>query len=151
MSISLADWTVLLAYLLMLVLIAFYHSRKIKAQDDYFLAGHSMSRWPIALSMYVALFSTNSFLGVTGWLNRPDGTIWIGLQNIGVILAVPLVIKLYPAIFFRLRITTAYEYLEKRFDYSVRALAAVFFLGARIMWLSTMLYAAALVVSRMLG
>ena len=122
-----------------------------RAQEDYFLAGRSMSKWPIALSMYMAIFSTNSFIGVIGWVNRPQGTVWIGLQSLGVIFAVPLVIMLYPSIFFRLRITTAYEYLEKRFSYSVRAFAAVFFLCARIMWMSTMLYAASLVISLMLG
>ena len=58
------------------------------------------------------LFSTNSFLGVTGWVNREDGTIWIGLQNLGILLVVPAVIALYPKIFFRLRLTTAYEYLK---------------------------------------
>ncbi|MDP2997754.1 MAG: hypothetical protein Q8N47_09715, partial [Bryobacterales bacterium] len=89
------DTLTLLAYAAMLVGIALYHSRKIRARDDYFLAGRSMSRWPIALSMYVALFSTNTFVGVIGWVNRPEGTLWIGLQNIGMILAVPLVVRLY--------------------------------------------------------
>jgi SSS family transporter len=145
------DWVVLCAYGLALAGISIHHARKLRAQDDFFLAGRSMRRWPIALSMYVALFSTNSFLGVTGWVNRRDGTIWVGLLQVGVIAAVPLVVALYPEIFFRLRITTAYEYLEQRFAYPVRGFAAVFFLGARVMWLSTMIYAAALVVCRMTG
>lgn len=150
-TIDTLDWTVLAAYALLLTGIALYHARRMKAQDDVFLAGRSMSRWPIALSMYMALFSTNSFLGVTGWLNRPDGTIWIGLQNVGMVAAVPLVVWLYPGVFYRLRITTAYEYLERRFSYGVRAAAALLFLGARITWMSTMLYASSLVVSAMLG
>ena len=49
----------------------------------------------------------------------------------------PAVIALYPKIFFRLRLTTAYEYLEKRFDYRVRAFAALFFMAARVMWMSS--------------
>jgi len=101
------DWGVLFLYVLALSAIAYSAARKVRAQDDYFLAGRSMSRWPIALSMYVALFSTNSFVGMTGWLNRPQGTIWIGLNTIGIILAVPIVVILYPTIFFRLKITTA--------------------------------------------
>ncbi len=145
------DWTVLAAYAVVLVCISLYHSRKLKTQDDVLLAGRSMSRWPIALSMYMALFSTNTFVGVTGWLNRPNGTVWIGLQNIGIMLAVPFVVWLYPSLFFRLRISTAYEYLEKRFSYSVRVFAAVFFLASRIMWMATMLYSSGLVISMMLG
>ena len=150
-SLTLLDIAVLLLYTLILAGIALYHSRKMKAQDDYFLAGRSMSGWPIALSMFVALFSTNSFLGLSGWVNRPGGTVWIGLQNIGILMVVPLVVLLYPGIFYRLRITTAYEYLERRFSYPVRPLAVLLFLGARIMWMSTMLYAASLVISQMLG
>jgi solute:Na+ symporter, SSS family len=145
------DWITIVAYAMILCGIALYHSRKMKSQDDILLAGRSMSRWPIALSMYMALFSTNTFVGVTGWLNKPNGTVWIGLQNIGMVTAVPLVIWLYPSFFFRLRISTAYEYLERRFNYAVRLFAALFFLGARILWMATMLYSSGLVVSRMLG
>ena len=145
------DWVCIGIYSLVLLGIAFYHSRKIKGQDDVFLAGRSMSRWPIAISMYMALFSTNSFLGTTGWVNRPNGTIWIGLQTFGILLAVPLIVWLYPTLFFRLRITSAYEYLNKRFNHSVRTVATAFFLAARLMWMSTILYSASIVVSIMLG
>ena len=150
-GLSFLDGAILVLYLAGLAAVALYHSRKMHSQEDYFLAGRSMSQWPIAFSMFVALFSTNSFLGVTGWVNREDGTIWIGLQNLGILLVVPAVIALYPKIFFRLRLTTAYEYLEKRFDYRVRAFAALFFMAARVMWMSSMIYAASLVIAAMLG
>jgi SSS family solute:Na+ symporter len=146
-----ADWVILFLYVLALAAIAYSAARQVRAPEDYFLAGRRMSRWPIALSMYVALFSTNSFLGLTGWLNRPHGTIWIGLNTVGLILAVPIVVKLYPDIFFRLRITTAYEYLERRFDYATRALGSVLFLSFRVTWMATMIYAASLLVSHVLG
>ncbi len=150
-NINTIDLLTLLAYVAVLGAISLYHSRKLKTQDDVLLAGRSMSRWPIALSMYMALFSTNTFVGVTGWMNRPDGTIWIGLRSIGMMLAVPLIVYLYPSLFFRLRISTAYEYLEKRFDYRLRAFAGLFFLAARVMWMATMLYSSGLVLSMLLG
>lgn len=150
-TIGVLDSFILAIYFLGLIIIAAYQSRKMKSQDDYFLAGRTMSKWPIALSMFVAMFSTNSFLGVIGWVNRPEGTVWIGLQNLGIIMVVPIVIALYPKIFFRLRVTTAYEYLEKRFDYRVRLFAALCFIGARVMWMSSMIYAASLVIAAMLG
>lgn len=145
------DWGAIGVYSLALTGIAVYHSRQMRCQDDVFLAGRSMSPWPIAMSMYMALFSTNTFLGVTGWVNRPNGTVWIGLQTIGILAAVPLIVTLYPALFFRLRITSAYEYLNKRFNHAVRTAATAFFLGSRLMWMSTMLYSASLVLSMMLG
>jgi SSS family transporter len=148
---SFADWFVLGSYVAMLVGIAVFQKRTVKARDDLFLAGRSMSRWPVAISMYVALFSSNTLIGVIGWLNRPDGTIWIGLQNIGIILAVPLAVWLYPDIFFRLRITTAYEYLERRFDYPVRAVSSGLFIASRVMWMATMLYGGSLVATQITG
>ena len=145
------DWAILTIYISFLMAFAVYLSKHMKGQADIFLAGRSMKKWPVALSMYMALFSTNSFLGVVGWVNQEGGTIWIGLQNIGMMMVVPFVIWLYPDLFYRLNITTAYEYLEKRFGYPVRALGSALFLGARIMWLSTMLYAGSLVVAVMAG
>ena len=145
------DWVCIGLYSIALFGIAYYHSHKMKRQDDMYLAGRSMSKWPIAMSMYMALFSTNTFLGSTGWVNRPNGTVWIGLQSIGAMLAVPLVVSLYPTLFYRLRITSAYEYLEKRFSPPVRSVATSFFLASRVMWMGTMLYSSGLVLSTMLG
>ncbi len=145
------DWLLMLMYAAVLTGISLYHWRSLRKEDDLFLAGRSMSRWPVAISMYMALFSTNSFIGLVGWLNDPHGTLWIAMQNIGIIAAAPLVILLFPALFYRLGISTAYEYLEKRFNYPVRACASIFFMAARIMWMSTMLYAASLVISKMIG
>jgi SSS family transporter len=150
-SLNSIDWGVIVFYAIIVAAIALHQSRKVKNQDDIFLAGRSMSRWPVAISMYMALFSTNTFIATVGWVNRPTGTIWILLIIVGMMLAVPLAVFLFPALFFRLRISTAYEYLEKRFSYPVRGFAATFFMAARIMWMSTMLYAASLVISNMLG
>lgn len=150
-SIGALDWLCILLYAAVLFGISAYHARKLKKQDDVFLAGRRMSKWPIAFSMYMALFSTNTFLGVTGWLNRPDGTIWIGLKVVSSLMAVPVVIWLYPTLFYRLRITSAYEYLDKRFNPAVRAVATLLFIGSRVMWMGIMLYSSSLVVSMMLG
>lgn len=145
------DWLVIAAYMALLIWVAVRQRAKVHQQDDLFLAGRSMSRWPVAISIYMAIFSTNTFLGVTGWVNRPNGTVWIGLQTIGILLAAPFVIWIFPSLFMRLRITTAYEYLERRFNRQVRSVGTLFFLGARVMWMATMAYSASLVTVRMFG
>jgi SSS family transporter len=145
------DWLLIAAYMTLLVWVALRQQSKVHQQDDVFLAGRSMSRWPVAISMYMALFSTNTLLGVTGWVNRPNGTIWIGLQVVGIVLAAPVVIWIFPSLFMRLRITTAYEYLQLRFNRQVRSIGTLFFLGARVMWMATMAYSASLVTVRMFG
>jgi SSS family transporter len=145
------DWIILVLYVFMLMGLALYFSKSIKGQVDMFLASRSMKGWPIALSMYMALFSTISFLGVVGWINQKNGTIWIGLQNVGMIMMVPFVVWLYPTLFYKLKITSAYEYLEKRFNHRVRLLGSAFFLSSRIMWLATILYSGSLVICIMGG
>jgi SSS family transporter len=148
---GLIDWVILGVYVSTLMGLALYFSKSIKRQVDMFLAGRSMKGWPIALSMYMALFSTISFLGVVGWVNQTNGTIWIGLQNLGMMMMVPFVIWLYPVLFYKLKITTAYEYLERRFSRRVRLIGSAFFLASRMMWLSTILYSGSLVVCVMGG
>ena len=91
-SIDWIDGIFIAAYLLCLAGIAAYHSRKMKRAEEMFVAGRSMTGWPIAISMYMALFSTNTFLGATGWVNRPNGTVWIALQTFGILPAVPVIV-----------------------------------------------------------
>jgi SSS family transporter len=150
-SIDWIDGASIAGYLLCLAAIALYHTRKMKRAEEMFVAGRSMTGWPIAISMYMALFSTNTFLAYTGWVNRPNGTVWIGLQTVGIVLAVPFVVWLYPALFFRLRVISAYEYLSKRFSEPVRVFATLFFVASRVTWMSTMLYSSSLVITMMLG
>lgn len=132
------DWTIIGLYLLMLLGIGWYHSRRQRTVKEYFLAGKHMSWLPIGLSLMAALNS-----GID-YLTQPSAFLKFGIV---VILGSLSWFVLYPYAFFvtmpmyrRLDVYSAYEYLENRFNVAVRCLAAVIFILWRLGWMATALY-----------
>ncbi len=133
-----ADWAIIGLYMLMLLGIGWFHSRRQRTVKEYFLAGKHMSWLPIGLSLMAALNS-----GID-YLMQPSAFLKYGLV---VILGSLSWLVLYPYAFFvtmpmyrRLDVYSAYEYLEQRFGVSVRCLAAAIFLAWRLGWMATALY-----------
>src|SRR5262249_23851857 len=93
------------------------------------------------------LLSTISYLG------NPGEVIKYGIAFFAGQLAIPfsmaVVLFLWVPFFMRLRLTSAYEYLEHRFDQRARLLAGLFFLLLRFCWVSGVIYTASLALSRM--
>ncbi len=132
------DWAIIGLYMLMLLSIGWYHARRQRTVKEYFLAGKHMSWLPIGLSLMAALNS-----GID-YLTQPSAFLKYGIV---VILGSLSWFVLYPYAFFvtmpmyrRLDVYSAYEYLEHRFDVSVRCLAAVIFIAWRLGWMATALY-----------
>src|SRR4026209_1862094 len=120
-----------------------------RAMDDFFLAGRKMRWWAIGLSVMATQISAITFVGTTGQAYT-DGmrflVVYFGLPFAMVILCVTLV-----PFFYRARVFTAYEYLEKRFDSRTRTLTSLLFLFSRGMAVGVTLYAPSLVLSVILG
>jgi len=132
------DWAIIGLYLVMLLGIGWYHSRRQRTVKEYFLAGKHMSWLPIGLSLMAALNS-----GID-YLTQPSAFLKYG---IAVVLGSLSWFLLYPYAFFvtmpmyrRLDVYSAYEYLENRFNVAVRCLAAVIFILWRLGWMATALY-----------
>ena len=132
------DWTIIGLYLLMLLGIGWFHSRRQRTVKEYFLAGKHMSWLPIGLSLMAALNS-----GID-YLTQPSAFLKYG---IAVVLGSLSWFVLYPYAFFvtmpmyrRLDVYSAYEYLEHRFNVAVRCLAAAIFILWRLGWMATALY-----------
>src|SRR5688572_31069419 len=98
--------------------------------DDFFLAGRKMRWWAVGLSVMATQISAITFIGTTGQAYT-DGmrflVVYFGLPFAMVILCVTLV-----PFFYRARVFTAYEYLEKRFDASNRTLTSRLFMFSRV-------------------
>lgn len=143
------DWAIIAIYLATMAAIGVYFSRKQKNLDQYLLAGRSMGWLPVGLSLMAALNSGMDYL------MQPSSTI-----RYGVVLAVGIVswLPLYPWVtrvafpfYHRLNFYSVYEYLEARFDLSVRTLAAVIFLLWRLGWMATAMYVPSLAVNAATG
>jgi SSS family transporter len=143
------DWAVLLAYMVGITAFGLWAGRGNRRLDDFFLAGRGMRWWAVGLSVMATQISAITFIGTTGqaYTNGMRFLVmYFGLPFAMVILCMTLV-----PFFYRARVFTAYEYLEKRFDARTRTLTSLLFLLSRGMSVGVTLYAPSLVLSVILG
>ncbi len=143
------DWIVLGGALAFVVLFGLWKGRKRKDSEAYLLSSRD-ARWTtICLSIMATQASAITFLSTPGQAYA-DGMrfvqFYFGLPLAMVVLSITAV-----PIFHRLKVFTAYEYLEGRFDLKTRTLAATLFLIQRGLAVGLTLYAPALVLSVLLG
>ena len=143
------DWLVLGASLAFIVAYGVWKGRASRDLDGYLLAGRQMRWHVVALSIMATQASAITFLSTPGQAFT-DGMrfvqFYLGLPIAMVILAATAV-----PIYHRLKVYTAYEYLEGRFDLKTRALAALLFLIQRGLATGLTIFAPALVLSVLLG
>jgi SSS family solute:Na+ symporter len=143
------DWAVLVVYLVAIVAFGVWAGRGNQRMDEFFLAGRRMRWWAVGLSVMATQISAITFVGTTGQAYT-DGmrflVFYFGLPFAMVVLCVTVV-----PFFYRARVFTAYEYLEKRFDVRTRTLTSLLFLFGRGLSVGVTLYAPSLVLSVILG
>ena len=143
------DWAVLIVYLVGIVGFGLWVGRGNRRIDDFFLAGREMRWWAVGLSVMATQISAITFIGTTGQAYT-DGmrflVVYFALPFAMLILCVTLV-----PFFYRARVFTAYEYLEKRFDSRTRTFTSLLFLFSRGLSVGVTLYAPSLVLSVILG
>ncbi len=143
------DWAVLVVYLVGIAAFGLWAGRGNRRIDDFFLAGRQMRWWAVGLSVMATQISAITFIGTTGQAYT-DGmrflVVYFGLPFAMVILCLTVV-----PFFYRARVFTAYEYLERRFDARTRTLTSLLFLLSRGLSVGVTLYAPSLVLSVLLG
>src|SRR5690606_293180 len=123
------DWVVTLGTTLFIVLWGVFRYRGAKTMDGYLRGGSSL-KWPtIGLSVMATQASAVTFLSMPG-LAYEDGMRFVQFY-FGLPIAMVVVAKVFVPIYYKLRVYTAYEYLESRFDVRVRLFAALLFLVGR--------------------
>lgn len=144
-----ADWIVLAATLGAIVAYGVWKGRRQRRLEQYLLADRQLQWYTIALSVMATQASAITFLSTPGQAYT-DGMrfvqFYLGLPIAMVILAITAV-----PIYHRLKVFTAYEYLETRFGVGTRTLTTIIFLFQRGLGTAMTLYAPALIVSLVLG
>jgi Na+/proline symporter len=120
------NYTVLTLYLLISLGIGVYFMRKQKSTDDYFVGGGRISWWASGLSVFGTLLSAITFMAIPTKAFITDWSFFF--LNITAILITPLIAFIFIPFFNKLKIRTAYEYLENRFNYLVRAFGSLSFI-----------------------
>ncbi len=143
------DWAIVGIYGLLLLWIGWVASRKQSNTDEYFRGSKQLPWWAIGFSIIATSFSAASLLGGPGE-GYNNGLLYLQLQ-FGDLIGYLLVIFLFLPFFVGLNLTTAYEYLERRFDGKTRSLGSLCFLLFVIARLGGLLYAASLALSTVAG
>ena len=143
------DYVVMAAYAAAVLGIGFWANRRQKDTEDYFLGGRDLPWWAVGISLVATSFSSASLIGGTGY-GYAAGIDWIQLQ-IGDLLALVIVMAVFLPFFAAQPITTAYEYLARRFGNRARVVGSVLFLAQTAVRASILVYGPALALQAVLG
>ncbi|CAF0857456.1 unnamed protein product [Adineta ricciae] len=116
---------------------------------EYLLANKSMGIFPTGMSLLASFMSAITILGTPAEIYVYGTQYWV--IGISYIFTVYLTATLFMPMFVKLEVTSAYEYLEKRFDKYVRLVASLIFSIQMIIYMAIVLYAPALALSQVTG
>lgn len=147
---STLDYAMLIIYLGLIAFLGYYFSSKNKSSKDFFLGGQKIPFWAAGLSMMAAQVSSIGFMSIpaksfaTNWSYFAGVLTWF--------IAVPVVIHAFVPFYRRLNVTSAYEYLEKRFNPFIRKfIAGLYLLFQLIGRLGAIIFLPAIALSAVTG
>ena len=143
------DWLVLSATLLFIVIYGVRKTKGSKNVEDYILGNNETPWHVVGLSVMATQASAITFLSTPGQAYH-DGMGFVQFY-FGLPLAMVVICITFIPIYHRLKVFTAYEYLEQRFDLKTRSLAAILFLVQRGLGTGLTIYAPSIILSALLG
>jgi SSS family transporter len=148
-TLSWIDWSVLGATLIAIVTYGTWQTRGSKNVKDYLRGGNTSKWWTIGLSVMATQASAITFLSTPGQAFN-DGMGFVQFY-FGLPIAMIVICMVFIPLYHRLKVYTAYEFLENRFDLKTRTLAAILFLIQRGLAAGITIFAPAIILSVVLG
>ena len=146
---AILDWSVLLVTLLFIVIYGALKTKGSKNVNDFIKGGNEAKWWTIGLSVMATQASAITFLSTPGQAFH-SGMGFVQFY-FGLPLAMIIICVVFIPIYHKLKVYTAYEYLEGRFDQKTRTLAAILFLVQRGLAAGITIFAPAIILSAVLG
>jgi Na+/proline symporter len=143
------DWIILAGTLLFIVGYGTYVTRKNNNVTDYIKGGNDSKWWTIGLSVMATQASAITFLSTPGQAFH-SGMGFVQFY-FGLPIAMVIICVVFIPIYHKLKVYTAYEFLEGRFDLKTRSLAAILFLIQRGLAAGITIFAPAIILSAVLG
>lgn len=143
------DWSVLCFTLIAIVTYGTLQTRGSKNVKDYLRGGNNSKWWTIGLSVMATQASAITFLSTPGQAFN-DGMSFVQFY-FGLPIAMVVICMVFIPLYHRLKVYTAYEFLENRFDLKTRTLAAILFLIQRGLAAGITIFAPAIILSVVLG
>ncbi|EHQ30819.1 SSS sodium solute transporter superfamily [Mucilaginibacter paludis DSM 18603] len=143
------DLAIIICYLIGMILVGFYFSRKNDSSDQYSKASGSIPGWAIGLSIYATFLSSNTFLGVPG---KAFGTNWNAFVfSLSMPLAAWVAAKYFVPFYRNTGQISAYTHLEKRFGPWARTYVVVCFLFTQLARMGSVFFGIALSLQALTG
>lgn len=143
------DWIILSVTLLSIVIYGVYKTQGSKNVEDYILDNKQTNWWTVGLSVMATQASAITFLSTPGQAYQ-DGMGFVQFY-FGLPIAMVVICVTFIPIYHKLKVFTAYEYLENRFDLKTRTLASILFMIQRGLGTGLTIYAPSIVLSTLLG
>ena len=143
------DWIVLSVTLLFIVTYGVYKTKGSKNVEDYILGNKQTNWWTVGLSVMATQASAITFLSTPGQAYH-DGMGFVQFY-FGLPIAMVVICITFIPIYHKLKVFTAYEYLEQRFDLKTRTLASILFMIQRGLGTGLTIYAPSIILSTLLG
>lgn len=144
------DMVVLVVYLGAVLLAGLAFSKKEMKGKEFFKGDGTIPWWVTSVSIFATLLSPISFLSLAG--NSYGGSWILWFAQLGMFIAIPLTIRFFLPLYSRLKIDTAYEYLEVRYkNKGLRILGAVMFIVYQIGRMSIIMYLPSMVLAQLTG
>ena len=146
---QLLDWIVLCSTLLLIVTYGTIKTKGAKNSIEYIKGGNEAKWWTVGLSVMATQASAITFLSTPGQAFN-DGMGFVQFY-FGLPIAIIIICIVFIPIYHKLKVFTAYEYLESRFDLKTRTLTSVLFLIQRSLAAGITIFAPAIILSSVLG
>lgn len=143
------DWIILCVTLSFIVIYGVYKTKGSKNVEDYILGNKQTNWWTVGISVMATQASAITFLSTPGQAYH-DGMGFVQFY-FGLPLAMVVICLTFIPIYNRLKVYTAYEYLEQRFDLKTRSLASILFMVQRGLGTGLTIYAPSIILSTLLG
>ncbi len=147
---SIVDHLVIVVYLALMVLLGIWFSRRQKSAEEYFLAGRNMAWWAVGTSITASLLSSLTYLGEPGEVWSSGATHMLG-KMLGIPFEMLIVWLFLIPFMMRFRFTSAYEYLEYRFNTTARRLGLGLFLVMATVWMGFVVLASSRALAAVSG
>ncbi len=146
---STIDWMILIGTLLFIIGYGYWKTKGAQNVEDYVLAGNNTPWWTIGLSVMATQASAITFLSTPGQAFH-DGMGFVQFY-FGLPLAMIVICVVFIPLYYKLKVRTAYEFLENRFGVQTRTLTALLFLIQRGLAAGITIFAPAIILSVILG
>ena len=143
------NWLVIVFYLVMMLFIGYYFMKREEGTDTFFKGGQKIPWWAAGMSIFATMLSAITYMAIPAKTYATDWKYFI--MAIAIFVMVWPVVHYYLPFFRRLNVTTAYEYLEKRFNYTTRLLASSLFQVFMIARMALVLFLPSLALTTVTG